>query len=245
MLLSTLALTMGLESAIQRFLGLFSKTVTLNGTSVCWYLPCLLIAEVIFTELNRLTHKAIVLAGVATLFVCGLLVPVSGWWIVLWRSFAGVGFLAMGYLGYKVLTKAYHWSVYVSVLLVFAVSMHCNIFVSLVGLRFGNPLLYVLSSVCGSFLLIQMSRKLSANKENAVISWVVYLGQNTLIILGTHMLFVEIIRLLDYKLFDNALYRLGILEGIVFAALVIGCEMAVIPIVNRYFWFVLGKRKRK
>ena len=59
------------------------------------------------------------------------------------------------------------------------------------------------------------------------------------------MLFVEIIRLLDYKLFDNALYRLGILEGIVFAALVIGCEMAVIPIVNRYFWFVLGKRKRK
>lgn len=63
------------------------------------------------------------------------------------------------------------------------------------------------------------------------------------IILGSHMLIVEIVRLLDYKLLGNLLYKLGIFEGLVFGSIVMISEIPIIFIMKRYFGFALGNRK--
>ena len=68
-----------------------------------------------------------------------------------------------------------------------------------------------------------------------------FLGRNSLIVLCTHMFFIEVIRLLDYKLFDNVLYTLGILEGVVFGMLVVGLMFPVIAVSNRYLRKLYGK----
>lgn len=47
-------------------------------------------------------------------------------------------------------------------------------------------------------------------------------------VLCTHMFFVELIRLLDYKLLDNFLPKLGIVEGIVFCVILSTCEGVLI-----------------
>ena len=68
-----------------------------------------------------------------------------------------------------------------------------------------------------------------------------FYGKNTLCILCTHMYLVEIIRLLDYKLFDNILYTLGLMEGIILGGMVMILEVIIIKIVNGYFPYTLGK----
>ena len=57
------------------------------------------------------------------------------------------------------------------------------------------------------------------------------------------MLIVEIVRLLDYKLLGNLLYKLGIFEGLVFGSIVMISEIPIIFIMKRYFGFALGNRK--
>ena len=51
-------------------------------------------------------------------------------------------------------------------------------------------------------------------------------------ILGIHMFVVEMIRLVDYKLFGNTLNKLGVFEGIVFGSIV--CSVLYgLYVVNR------------
>ena len=71
-----------------------------------------------------------------------------------------------------------------------------------------------------------------------------FFGKNTAIILCTHMFVVEIIRLVDYKLFENLLYNFGIFEGFLFGGIVLAVMVVGIRIINRYFWYLFGIAKK-
>lgn len=114
-----------------------------------------------------------------------------------------------------------------------------NGMVSMVNMQYGNIMLYVINSVIGSFILIQLSlNTLLTNRFYKVK----VLGKNSIIVLCTHMFIVEIIRLMDYKLFNNILPTLGYMEGFVFRAIVLTVIYMLIPLCNHYFKIIFGKK---
>ena len=68
-------------------------------------------------------------------------------------------------------------------------------------------------------------------------------GKNSIIIMVTHIVFIEIIKLLDYKL-NIGICNLGYLEGIIVTLIVLLLEIPSIYILNKYFYFFFGKKKQ-
>ena len=121
---------------------------------------------------------------------------------------------------------------YGTIFLVYAVLAVKNGLVSLVILQFGNPVLYVFNSILGTELLLILAAWLDKRKVQAKLF--VTFGKDTLMVLGTHMFLVEVIRLFDYKLCANSLKKLGLLEGIVFGIVVCSFEYIMILVYQKW-----------
>jgi fucose 4-O-acetylase-like acetyltransferase len=105
-------------------------------------------------------------------------------------------------------------------------------------MQYGNILLYIISSVSGSYLLVQICIRLCSIRLFVSIE---RLGRNFVIVLRLHFFVIEILRLLDSKLLGNVLPRLGLAEGIVLGGIVTIIIYSVIPICNCYFGFIFEK----
>ena len=81
--------------------------------------------------------------------------------------------------------------------------------------------------------------------QNKVLKLIELFGKNSIVILCTHMFFVELIRMIDAKACGSFLPKLGYAEGIIFATLILLCELIVIKLCNKYFWFAFGRSKPK
>lgn len=213
------------------------RILPLVGTTVTWYLPCQLIVLCIFV-LGAKQLKRHVWIGVCVGMYLIALLPSLCIPLPLQRSFIGVGFFAVGFYGKLLFTTKRSTPLLLGLSILYLWSAKLNGMVSLVSLRYSNPVLYTVNSLLGSWLLCQLCLRLPCARWTAVVE---YLGRNTVIVLCTHMFFVETIRLLDYKLFDNVLYTFGIWEGFAFGGIVVGLMFPVIAISNRYFGKLYGK----
>lgn len=230
------------SSGFQDLLSKAISILSLTGVTATWFLPCLFICEGLFVLL-KFTNK-FRLPIITVFLVFGLLSPKFPNLIVLQRAFVGLGFFAVGYYAPLLFSKLHKWYFQIIALALFLLSTLFNDPVSIVDLKFSDPFLYVMSSLSGSYLLIQLSYfigKFSLNSNKLLI----YLGQNTLIVLCTHMFYVEAIRMIDYKLFNNILYNFSYFEGLLFGIIVVALEIITIFISNRYLWLLFGKKRMK
>lgn len=227
------------DNPIGQIIRSFSQTIlTLCGTTVTWYLPCQLMTLCIVVLVLKHGKSQLHIPVFAGLFLLALLVTPADFLLPIWRSFIGTGFFAVGYYGKSFFERKPNGCILVLTGGLFLLLSEMNGMVSLVGLRFANPLLYVATGLTGSFLLLQFCMKIPKSKWAESVA---YLGKNSIVILCTHMFVVECVRLLDYKLFDNALYALGILEGIVFGGMAVALQFPIIWICNRYLPKLFGK----
>lgn len=235
------------ENLVGQILNTFAtRVLTLEGYSVSWFLPCQLLVAVLAALIVRLTKAKRRWLGASVftvIFMVGLFAPLPTRYLTtLWRVFIGMGFFAVGYYAEPLIKKKAKLWILLPTAVAFVTLALLNDMPSLVSLDFANPALYVINGILGSYLLLQICLRI---KENRLSKGIANLGKNTVIILCTHMFVVEIVRLLDYKLFNNALPRLGIFEGFVFGGIVIAVMCGVIPLCNRFFWYLFGNFRRK
>lgn len=207
------------------------------GATVTWFLPCQFMVLGIFSTGAKHLKKSIWIGICLFAYIIAITTPTYTLLPVL-RSLVGVGFFAVGFYGKSLFDRRYCLPLLCCVGVVYVVLVKLNGMVSLVSLRFSNPWLYTVNSLLGSWLLYQVGLRIPRKRW---LSWIEYLGKNSVIVLCTHMFFVEAIRLLDYKLFNSMLYKFGILEGFVFGAIVVGLMFPAIDISNRYLGKLFGK----
>lgn len=213
-----------------------NTVIRLNGLVALWFLPALFISELSFIIINKIfkSNKLIVLF-IAFLFTISILVAKSYLkYIVILRSFIGLGFFAIGYYGFKYIKELeLRWSLIILLIIINIALSNINGFVDLFQLQFNNILLYIVSSLLGTFSIVLAFKKFDT------INILVYLGKNSLIVMCTHQCIMSFIRVIT----KNDLT--GIISGLVLCILVVCIELPIIKLINRYVPFIIGKKNIK
>lgn len=215
--------------------------IGLRGVSSAWFLPCMALVDIIFIALYKMNYIiayviSILLFSIGIYFdVTSDMNPVLGGELVaLWRCFVGIGFFATGFLiGKRKDEIKEDKRIFLALLFgAYVFLVWKNEGVNLANLEFNSGILYFLNSLLGTWLLVQVSIIFikSEKRKDSIVSVITYLGKNSLFILGTHGFIIEIIRLIDFKIFNNLLPRLGIFEGIVFGLIICICEFACLKL---------------
>jgi fucose 4-O-acetylase-like acetyltransferase len=100
----------------------------------------------------------------------------------------------------------------------------------LLQLTFKNPLLLVLTSFSGIYLLLLISFLIS---QNGILE---YLGTNSIVILGTHIIIINLMKLVTSKMHIE-------LNWFVYLTVILVSSYPIIFIVNRYLPWTIGAKK--
>lgn len=231
-----------IDFAVKKFLAVFNFT----GLHTTWFLPCLLFAETIFSVLIKAGKRTCTVAMLG-LMLAGLLIPEpKGYWIVLLRCFVACGFFVIGFTANQWWLQKQRSVIVAAAAVIYGVLAIKNNLVSIVSCTFENPALYVLNSLLGTFVLLQLSMRLyQVLGQTRIISGLEYIGRNSIIVLCTQSFVIEAVRLADYKLLHSFLPRLGYGEGFVFCALVMLIEIPIMIIGRKYFPALFGVQLKR
>lgn len=233
---------------LDAFLSNIKPIVCLYGSSPAWFLSCLFVTEIVFIILLKTIKNKYVILGVTLMFVVGsFFLPKSDYTGYIGVFLRGTFFLWVG----LILPKIENQLRYSFIWICFGISLisiylnYPNGMIKKVYTNFGSShALYMISALSGSFVFILFAKALE-NNYGKVINKIKYIGENTIIILCTHIFIVEIVRLLDYKLFQNVLLKCGIFEGCIMVAIILLCEIPVIHVGLKYTPFLFGKKIKK
>lgn len=194
-------------SLIGRCLLPFLKANVYNEVTLfsgVWFLMCLLFCRLLCGDITeRLSKKWIIGIGVASLLYMSVerIIPfsqaVNDWF--LYRTMACLPFFCLG-----VLWKQYGKSVRFSIILIVGLLVAYHIivyrqgYVEMYSGDFGiNYILAFFVALCGSLVLFMMSTKLPNNIMSVIYS------TGTLLILGSHKIFINIFEILGGAIFEQ------------------------------------------
>ena len=239
------------------------ETVTLYGISVLWFLPALFFAETAFLFTRKKTnHRATiaitVIVAALTAFAIPLFkdnYPMFKSMPVLWigylttsilRGAIGFVFISIGYFAATFLKEKNKISLKELVLGI--LFMLLSIAVGLVNKRvdlhtlvLNNAIYFYIAAISGAAAVILICRNI---KPFRILK---YLGENSLIIMATHLDCQVMIMSINLSYFMNQ-YVTRAKQYVFYLCLaifVIIFEVIIIIVINRYFPFLIGKKKRK
>lgn len=234
---------------------------SLGGVSVLWFLSTLFFGEIIFLYIRKKTNHrvtvglVIFLVGAAvigkTVFERRFSMDTDlfhlwlGSFVKMWfRSAVACGFLAIGY--YTKMFLKERETICRGEIAAGVLCFFLNLYLSLKNgrvdlnfLEFSNPILYFFNAYLGTMAVILIC------KNCKTLRFLTYLGVNSLIIMATHM---------DWQVLAIALKiteRLGqrlngmpaFFEVVTAGLSILVMELIIIRVFNRYFYFLLGKKK--
>ena len=192
--------------------GFIFRTATFQvHTDVDWFLIALFFGEILFYFVHK--NKYISIITVVLSFILAYFVPIR---FLKWILAAFV-YLIIGYYGISFFQKSRKWMIPCAGVIVLIAS-YFNVRVDINNGVFGNPLLYVLGAVFGTYLVITLCQCILPLKS----IWS-FLGKNSLIVMGTHTLLIQI---LWYKIFTGQIPN-GIASCCLFLIVLI-CEGIII-----------------
>ncbi len=243
------------------------QSCCLQGVSTLWFLPALLISELLFVGVRKKTnHIGTILISVGIVVGCYFLSDyeqliysyhaVSRAYRLLHdvvsmviRNLFCTGFICLGYYISRCLMKRLQSSLqYVISLLIFAGVGYVAIRnVGMADLRFmiiGSLPLYMLGAIGGSMTIILLCKCLQRVPISPVKKVLEFYGRNSLIIMVTHMDFrILYISILIAQQIYNRI-PIHALFCILIVVLVFIWEIPMIWFINRYLPFILGKGKK-
>lgn len=244
-------------------------TLCLAGESVFWFLPALFFGELLFIALRRKTTGA--LCGVLTAVLAVLAYLAHVWenrlfavyGTAVWgqylhlflnafiRVFFAAAFVAIGYAGYRLIGKLSEKKLVN--MLVGSALLALTVWVSSINgitdmnyMVYENIFLYLITSVAGSFGVILLCRAAEGMQQTIPARICRYYGRNSLIVMMTHAtLYIMYIAARFTYGVNNHIFPLNqILLCGGMTCMVLLIEIPVIEVLNRYFPFLLGKKRK-
>ena len=215
------------------------RIVTLQGINAMWFIPCFLVVELIFAASRRTKHHVInnvllALAGLTTVWLPVVKEIVPG----LQSVIIGSAFMALGFLCSRRYIASISLPVWIGCTLIHLMVAMWNGRVDLAYGVYGNPILYFVNGLLGTFVIIRAYDYLSNSRLSRYIVW---LGEHSIVVLCTSSMVIEILRLADYKIAGASLPSLGDAEGIILCIFTMLIETIIILFSNKYLGYIVGK----
>lgn len=195
-----------------------------------WFLPAMFFASLIFYLYIKLPKKPVwaVAAVAATLALH--FVPVGHWWSVLLRSVLGFAFMVLGN-ALKGQMTAFSPAKIVTAFLLTAVCAAAELKFSIDNSFYDGilecPPLLLVAGICGAYFTLGIARYLN-------FKWVRLIGENSLVIMGTHQLVLYTI--------PHSSSLLWVMGTLLLTAAV---ELIIVWLTNKLCPFLIGKGKSK
>lgn len=196
----------------------------LLGYGVCglWFLFCLFFSKVLFFIINNIIKsKYIKLFCIISITLLSFYLGEKKQFVLIRRILLGTAYLSIGYKLHDIIENKS--ANYLKLVVLFALNIiltRINGDVGMYTMTLNNPLIFFINSIIGSLLIINISKMLIN------CSFLIYIGQNTLIILGTHFIFTKIFLFL-YKYITNQ-SQTTILDGALMLFFIMLIELIII-----------------
>jgi len=245
---------------INHAVGYLIDTLTLNGILALWFLPALFIAELLLFCWIRIYRHHFIVALVFVIIALAITILFSGtdfqkydgiyYYLIslcntLCRTLTGFVFLLIGYLSFKVYHQSQlrqRFQAKTRYLVICTISVLALV-ISIILCRFnnvllsnsiiGNPILFYINALCGTFGVIGLSY-IFGN----YLKLIPFYGINSMIIFSTHFNF-GIISL------ARQIYRFEFIHGVVLFVIVMLIETVLAWAVSRYFSFIVSYKDLK
>lgn len=222
------------------FFWVLRQGATLQHDYATWFLPILFLSEIILISIKKIIKNDFAISIVVLImFILTLLSGISYQQeSPLWPVYPFLRTtIAMGFMWFGNLISNYHEKIIrqkSSIAIIGILSIVCsylNIRVSWLWMSYGNPMLFVASALLGSAFVLCVGYNI---KHSTILE---YLGQNTVVILGTHQSILMILR-----------YVFGQeprgLTDVIYMAITILIQFPLICFFNKYLPFLIGKHKK-
>ena len=189
-----------------------------------WFLPALFFCELLILLLLRADKSGRLTAAVsAVLYLIPFFAKSGGGFLLpaALRCCSSAGFTALGYVSCDfVLSRDLPFAALIPLLVLDGVCALFNGKTGIYKLTFGNPFVFTLCAVTGSFAVLFLFKK----RRIRLLEWI---GKNTLVILGLHIIALRVIQLIP------GLHTDTFIGGIVSAVLVCALLTPAILVLNR------------
>lgn len=207
------------------------------GIDTLWFLPALFFGEVIFFVLrNLLKNKYVICIISAIIYILGNFMMKDYGLICLFlgRICIAVGFIMIGNYTMNLIRKRnMPWYGLIVIAILSVILSKINGLVDLNNLVFNNHILYLINSLIGTYLILEISKLIDIDE-------ITYWGRNTLIVMATHLNII-------YILFNKILgiHSFGYVTGMIVFVLLLAVERIIIYVVNRYMPFLMGRKQKR
>lgn len=215
------------------------NTLTLHcNVGANWFISALFIGEIIlyfFMKYYMPIYKYI--AWIPFLLI-NVFYPFSHWINIAVRGVIAFTFILLGYYLKEFFKNNLnkHWYVILISLVITYMVSKFNGQIDVWGSTIGNPFLCILGGLSGSYAVIGISKLISSKL-------LIFIGQNTMTMMGTHMLLIFFIwPLLSKSIFSAfPIFTTSMIGAVLFFAIVIAVDLPIMYLYDRFIPFLIGK----
>ncbi len=225
---------------------LLKQSLLLRGIGALWFLPCFFISELLLLLSIKTKHLLVIL---------GLGVFAAIYSLFSYEEMKAYGFnvFARGLLGFMIAYvgliigkyRLCDLKILYGILLIIIGSILglLNNQVDMCTLQLNNVAFYTISFALINVGFLSVLKSLSnSDRWHNILQKISFWGMNSIIVLCTHNILIEIIRLIDYKLFDDRIKMMGFGGAIMLTLIVLLFELPIIYWGNRRFNYLFGKK---
>lgn len=177
-----------------------------------WFLYILFLAEMMFVLTGKVILKVIkknqdVFIGIASFIYLFIGVILSIKEVNLPERlnliFVPIFFIYLGYL-YRIYEKSikYNIKTFIACVIILFILTYKNAKVEMAANTFSNPIIFILGALVGIYCVFYCS-KLISMKNNYIKRFILYAGQNTIIIMALHLLSFKVINILQVIIYKK------------------------------------------
>lgn len=223
--------------------------LTLQGIDSLWFLPIYILAEIIMELIGKrggIWKKLRFVMVLCAFFVVSILSDyMTVWyWDLLYKILLGICFIEIGLLcsTYSIIERMPIGADYI-LLTIGLLLAETNGPVEMTASKIGNPIVYFWGAMATSIAVMSLLKKIE-DKQLKLLEILGVYGKNSIVVLCTNNLFIEIIRLLDYKIAGNFLISIDMIGCIIFIVILMVIEWYCIKLSNGIFSPIFGRNRK-
>lgn len=210
--------------------GLYFMATLRCNVGADWYLPALFLASLLYWLYVRCPGRYTWIPVLAVSFIVPCILPDGHGWNLLFRGLLGFGFMVTGGLlknRFARLSLCKCLAAFLLTAAAAAAALKFSMGNDFYACELRCPPLFLLGGVCGLYFVLGLARLMDRR-------WLAWIGQNTLVIMGTHQLVL-------YTIPGNSspLWVAGVF------VLIAAVETAVVYLTNRFCPELIGKKRKE